>query len=800
MHPARPLALVAASLAVAVALVAGPAAASTPFAWSDAAAGGPTGQAQLVAGEWVFHNGVFRSRGANADGLEEEDYFAYLLTGPELPQEERDDVYRAVTYGAFGAERSAHNGDYLVPTDHDRWPDFTGEVAQVRLAIADDTLHVRFRFTSMPRPDAQVATLTFAAAGSPPATARDWPRRAGVRSRWTHALTTWGTGAELAAPTGTQALTAVAGDHTVDVAVPLGALPEGPWTLTGGAGLADPDDPTGYWVVPAGQPTETSPGTGADTAPGANLFSLLFVDEDRADFTERRQAALLAGGDVSAATATVDPADLVAGRTAGPALRTGAVPRAHASRLDLGDGIVRGQSTTPPIDIPATPPQFRFRDLGVDYQYLNDLQPYWMYVPASYDGREERPLVVYLHGLQNYLNEPFGNLPGLTEELEARGWLFASLLGRGDHFYRGVGEVAVEEVLADIVRSYRVDPRRVYLMGHSMGGYGTHNIATRYPDRFAAIFPAQGTDSAGILGNLRHVPWLMTTSVEDIDPGGAAANEAYQTLSDLGYDATLIDFTRKTHEYSSIYDVLPRAFEHFASNQVDPDPAVVTYGIEAGDSATAAELGLDRDGAYWVDAMAPADPEAFAGATVTSDAIAHRPLDPAAAERVDTVTDEGGPSGRSEGILRTTTPAYGSEVPVADVLHLSATNLSALTVDATRAGLAALTRVGSSTDRPLVLSVDGYTGGVADTGHTRRVAVRVDGEPAGTVTVDDDAPLRLDVPAGDHVIDLAVVAEVGAGEDGGAGALPATGGGLVAAGLAGLAAAVGLRRPRRSHG
>ncbi len=69
-------------------------------------------------------------------------------------------------------------------------------------------------------------------------------------------------------------------------------------------------------------------------------------------------------------------------------------------------------------------------------------------------------------------------------------------------------------------RRYRVDPDRIYLMGHSMGGYGTNNLATHHPDLFAAVAPAEGTDSADLHANLRNTPWFEMTAEEDLDTPG----------------------------------------------------------------------------------------------------------------------------------------------------------------------------------------------------------------------------------------------------------------------------------------
>ncbi len=57
------------------------------------------------------------------------------------------------------------------------------------------------------------------------------------------------------------------------------------------------------------------------------------------------------------------------------------------------------------------------------------------------------------------------------------------------------GRADALEVLDHAQRHYKVDPRRVYLTGHSMGGHGTWQLAALYPDRFAAIGPSAGWES-----------------------------------------------------------------------------------------------------------------------------------------------------------------------------------------------------------------------------------------------------------------------------------------------------------------
>ncbi len=48
------------------------------------------------------------------------------------------------------------------------------------------------------------------------------------------------------------------------------------------------------------------------------------------------------------------------------------------------------------------------------------------------------------------------------------------------------------EVLEIAKKKYPIDPQKVYLTGHSMGGHGTWHLGVTFPDRFAAIGPSAG--------------------------------------------------------------------------------------------------------------------------------------------------------------------------------------------------------------------------------------------------------------------------------------------------------------------
>ncbi|MCW2989653.1 MAG: putative penicillin acylase [Solirubrobacterales bacterium] len=658
--------------------------------------GEPTGifrTATLDRGEWIYTNGINQARGANTDGLHRTDYFPLNPHGDDPTHIPRD-LHNALTYDAFGSDRSAHNGDFQLPTDATRFPHGTAGLAELRLAVQGDALHVRFLWESFPAPGAQIATLAFGSAASPQ---RTWPRNAHLTSGWDVALTAWGTGGVVTAPDGTETPVAVThGDHVTEAVVPLSALPAGPWTLTGGAGLTDPAKAGSYWTVPAGVAGATSPGSGGVTTP-TNVWDLLFADDVPWTFDERRQADDLAAGSAATDTATVDPADLRAHRTVVAPQRTGHLERLFTSAIDDGDGIERTGGT----QIPQGNPGYGFDET---WHYRGRLQPYGMHVPDRYPASHRAwPLIIHLHGFANYLDEPYYSPAGLVDEADRQGYLLASPLERGDYSYQDAGMADVLEVIADVRRHYDVDPDRIYLMGHSMGGYGTNRIGMHFPDLFAAIAPAQGTDTEELHANLRNVPWYEVTSLEDLDAGGQQATGLYDLLSADGYDATLVNYAMKIHEYSSIYENLPALFRFFGEHRRDPNPPVVSFTRPADDNP---KLGLVFDGAYWVSGVRSAQ-GAQGTVTVTSEAIAHRVPDPAAAQRTrEVVFDPDSPSKRSLGIRYRTTPGFQPAGPTSNTLVVDATSTAALTVDLDRAGLDRQDlRIVSHADGPVALTL-----------------------------------------------------------------------------------------------
>lgn len=137
-----------------------------------------------------------------------------------------------------------------------------------------------------------------------------------------------------------------------------------------------------------------------------------------------------------------------------------------------------------------------------------DARPFKLHLPESYDDAATKmPLVVALHGYTSNAAEAESYFK-LAAESDRRGFLYAMPDGtknpRGDRFWNatdaccdfygsGVDDSGYLRRLIDkVTASYRVDPGRVYVIGHSNGGFMAYRLACEHSSVIAAVVSFAG--------------------------------------------------------------------------------------------------------------------------------------------------------------------------------------------------------------------------------------------------------------------------------------------------------------------
>ena len=112
-------------------------------------------------------------------------------------------------------------------------------------------------------------------------------------------------------------------------------------------------------------------------------------------------------------------------------------------------------------------------------------------------------------------------------------------------------QAPIVTLLLELIDSYiarpDVDPRRVYIMGISMGGIATFDIVARYPQKFAAAIPICGSVNPQRLTGTKGVAWRIFHGDADPSVTVEGSREAYKALRKADLDVEYIEFAGCTH-------------------------------------------------------------------------------------------------------------------------------------------------------------------------------------------------------------------------------------------------------------
>ncbi len=198
-------------------------------------------------------------------------------------------------------------------------------------------------------------------------------------------------------------------------------------------------------------------------------------------------------------------------------------------------------------------------------------QPYRLYIPTTYDKSRQYPLLVVLHGKWVNQNAWFDYTP-VKEHAEKRGYIVAAPFGRGDYFYRGAAEQDVLDIISEIKKAYNIDNKRVYLIGHSMGGWGTWWIGLRNQDLFATICPMAGMTPADLLPNAELLDPFIIHDADDPIVNVKNSRKPVSIFGKLGVSFRYKEEHGYGHASKMIGDNFENLFDWFDAHQINDKP------------------------------------------------------------------------------------------------------------------------------------------------------------------------------------------------------------------------------------
>src|SRR5262249_34001689 len=158
----------------------------------------------------------------------------------------------------------------------------------------------------------------------------------------------------------------------------------------------------------------------------------------------------------------------------------------------------------------------------------------------GYDGKKAFPLILFLHG---------AGQTGTDGRAQVRGALGRAIRKRETTFpfltvfpqaHKGGWAAGSEDgkralaILDAVGKHYKVDTKRVYLTGLSMGGEGTWSLAAAHPRRWAAIVPVSGAGDPKTAAKIKDVPCWCFHGDADKVTGAARSRDMIRALKEAG--------------------------------------------------------------------------------------------------------------------------------------------------------------------------------------------------------------------------------------------------------------------------
>ena len=175
---------------------------------------------------------------------------------------------------------------------------------------------------------------------------------------------------------------------------------------------------------------------------------------------------------------------------------------------------------------------------------------FWLYLPDDYnDTVREKPLVMFLHG-RSLCGKNLANVRryGCIDAIERGRNIDAVIVA--PQTQNTWNPDKVHEVYDWVKTHCAIDTNRVYVLGMSLGGYGTINYTASYPETVAAAMALCGGASIKGLCGLNEVPLWIVHGTADIDVPLYCSQKVVDEMIQCG-DTSLLLFDKLRGEAHS---------------------------------------------------------------------------------------------------------------------------------------------------------------------------------------------------------------------------------------------------------
>jgi len=169
---------------------------------------------------------------------------------------------------------------------------------------------------------------------------------------------------------------------------------------------------------------------------------------------------------------------------------------------------------------------------------------YQIYGNPKWDGKTRYPVLIWLHGSGQSGSDNEAQMGGATRvftteenQKERPCFMIAPQCPSADIGWNKEVANNLMALIADLLDRLPIDESRIYLTGSSMGGFGTFNLAAKYPQVFAAAVPLCGGGDPKTAEALKPVPlWIFHGDKDDMVPVDRS-RVIFKAIQDAGGEA-----------------------------------------------------------------------------------------------------------------------------------------------------------------------------------------------------------------------------------------------------------------------
>lgn len=199
---------------------------------------------------------------------------------------------------------------------------------------------------------------------------------------------------------------------------------------------------------------------------------------------------------------------------------------------------------------------------------------YVLFVPHDYKGDKPVPVILFLHGSgesgtdgEKQVKQGIGNAIKKQEKT----FPFITIFPQSQKTTWSADSNDAKRALAileNVQKEYKVDPKRIYLSGLSMGGFGTWSLAAKYPDKWAAIVPICGGGDPKSAETIKNIPCWCFHGDADTAVKVERSREMIEALKKAGGEPKYTEYPKVGHNSWDMAYGTPELYEWLLKQQL----------------------------------------------------------------------------------------------------------------------------------------------------------------------------------------------------------------------------------------